>query len=133
MNRRTALRALGGALVVGVAGCLGRRFDDPKTVRMVGLRFKPARISVDVGRSVEWVNDSDVGHTVTAYEDRIPAGAPFWASGGFATERAARENLAGGLINAGETYGRTFETAGEHAYYCIPHEGSGMTGIVAVE
>ncbi|MFB6361496.1 MAG: plastocyanin/azurin family copper-binding protein, partial [Halobacteriales archaeon] len=61
------------------------------------------------------------------------SGAPYWASGGFETERAARENLAEGLIEAGGTYRRTFETAGEQPYFCVPHEGSGMTGAVSVQ
>lgn len=133
MNRRSALRTLGGALAVGLSGCLGGGGDDPRTVRMVGLEYKPAEISIAAGRTVEWVNDSEVGHTVTAYENELPSGAPFWASGGFETERAARENLGEGLIEAGGVYQRTFETAGEQPYFCIPHEGSGMTGIVSVQ
>lgn len=131
MNRRAALRSLGAAATVGIAGCLGGS-GGPKTVRMVGLEYRPRRVSVGVGRTVEWVNDSDIGHSVTAYEDRLPEGAAYFATGGFATEAAAREDIEGGLIGAGETYRHTFETAGEHPYFCVPHEGSGMTGVVAV-
>lgn len=130
MRRRQALRALGAAALGGLAGCLGD--DGPKRVRMVGLEFRPARVSVGTGATVEWVNDSDVAHTVTAYQSELPAGAAFFASGGFDTESAARRDLTGGLIAAGETYSHTFETAGEHPYFCIPHEGSGMTGVVVV-
>ncbi|MFB6362043.1 MAG: plastocyanin/azurin family copper-binding protein, partial [Halobacteriales archaeon] len=90
MNRRSALRTLGGALAVGLSGCLGGGGDEPKTVRMVDLAFKPPEISVAAGRTVEWVNDSEIGHTVTAYGEQLPSGAPYWASGGFETERAAR-------------------------------------------
>lgn len=133
MNRRTALRALGGSAVFGLAGCLGDAgSNDPKTVRMVGLEYKPDRLSIEAGRTVEWVNDGDIGHTVTAYEAQLPDGAPYWASGGFETEEAARKNLSAGLINAEESYRRTFEATGEHPYFCVPHEGSGMTGTVTV-
>ena len=131
MNRREALRALGSAAGVGLAGCLGGS-GGPKTVSMVGLEYRPRRVSVGIGGTVEWVNDSDIGHSVTAYEDRLPEGAAYFATGGFETEAAARADIEGGLIGAGETYAHTFETAGEHPYFCVPHEGSGMTGVVAV-
>lgn len=131
MNRREALRALGSAAGVGLAGCLGGS-GGPKTVSMVGLEYRPRRVSVDVDGTVEWVNDSDIAHTVTAYGDRLPAGATYWASGGFDTESAARDDLEGGLVGTDGTYSHTFETAGEHPYFCVPHEGSGMTGVVAV-
>lgn len=132
MRRREALRAIGSASAIGLAGCLGAGASGPKVVDMVGLEFKPRRVSVAVGATVEWVNESEIGHTVTAYGDRIPAGAGYWASGGFETEAAARRDLAGGLITADGTYRHTFEVAGEHPYFCVPHEGSGMAGVVAV-
>ena len=131
MRRRQALRAVGAAAVGGLAGCLGGPAE-PRRVRMVGLEFRPRRVSVGVGRTVEWVNESDVGHTVTAYEDELPSGAAFFASGGFETEAAARRDLAGGLIDTGGTFAHVFATPGEFPYFCVPHEGSGMTGVVEV-
>ncbi|MFC7157234.1 plastocyanin/azurin family copper-binding protein [Halomarina halobia] len=95
--------------------------------------FDPKRLTVSSGTTVRWVNDSEVGHTVTAYADGIPAGAPYFASGGFESERAARNDVSGGLLAAGEAYERTFEVTGSYDYVCIPHEGSGMTGTVVVE
>lgn len=133
MRRRTALRALGGTLALGLSGCLGGGSNGPKTVRMIELDFRPAEVSIGAGRPVEWINDSEVAHTVTAYEDRLPDGAEYWASGSFASEPAARGDMADGLIEADGTYRRTFETPGEHAYFCVPHEGSGMTGSVSVQ
>ncbi len=131
MRRRQALRLVGSAGLAGLAGCLGGP-GGPKTVEMVGLEFRPRRVSVPVGGTVEWVNESDIAHTVTAYGDRIPDGAAYWASGGFGGEEAARDDLERGLIGAGERYSHTFEAAGEHPYFCVPHEGSGMVGVVAV-
>lgn len=98
-----------------------------------GFAFDPARLTVDAGTTVEWTNDSDVGHTVTAYADRIPDGAAYFASGGFDSEGAARSNVGEGLLAAGESYEHTFEVAGTYGYYCVPHESSGMTGTVVVE
>ena len=94
--------------------------------------FDPVRVTVDAGTTVEWVNDSDVPHTVTAYEDRIPPGASYFASGGYGSERAARTDLRDGLLGPGETYAHMFETRGTHEYVCLPHEGSGMRGTVVV-
>ena len=36
------------------------------------------------------------------------------------------------LGEEGETFTRTFETAGDYAYYCEPHRGAGMNGAVTV-
>lgn len=131
MKRRAALRTMGAAAAIGLAGCLGGS-SGPKTVRMVGLDYEPRRVSVRVGGTVEWVNDSDIGHSVTAYGDPLPEDATYFATGGFETEAAARADIEAGLIGADETFSHTFETAGEHPYFCVPHEGSGMTGVVVV-
>ena len=95
--------------------------------------YDPKRLTVSPGTTVKWVNDSDIGHTVTAYEDRIPTTAPYFASGGFDTEQAARNDISEGLLAAGESYTHTFEATGTYGYFCVPHESSGMTGSVIVE
>ena len=94
--------------------------------------FEPETVAVSPGSTVVWVNDGFMPHTVTAYESRLPAGAAFFASGGFETERAARNDVQGGLLDEGATYEHTFEISGSYEYFCIPHEGSGMTGTVRV-
>ena len=98
-----------------------------------GFAFDPERLRVDPGTTVRWVNDSEVGHTVTAYEEGIPERAGYFASGGFDSERAARNDVREGLLAAGETYEHTFDVGGTYEYFCVPHEGSGMTGTVVVE
>jgi len=129
MHRRSFL-ALAGAAAVALTGCSS---DDVNRVEMTDeFEFEPASITVGVDETVTWENAGSVGHTVTAYRDGIPEDAGYFASGGFDSEDAARDSLDDGLIESGETYEYTFETAGEHEYFCIPHEGSGMTGIVRV-
>lgn len=132
-HRRDVLRLGASGLVAGIAGCLGGGSKE-QTVSM-GSRytFEPKTITVETGRTVVWTNDSDIGHTVTAYEDRIPGEASFFASGGFDSEAAARNNLSAGMVASGESYEHTFEVAGTYEYYCIPHESSGMVGTVEVE
>ncbi|MFB6299468.1 MAG: plastocyanin/azurin family copper-binding protein [Halobacteriales archaeon] len=97
------------------------------------LRFEPESVTVKPGGTVIWENIGSVGHTITAYADGIPDGAPYFASGGFDSEQAARQNVTEGLIGAGETFKHTFEQSGIYEYFCIPHESSGMTGSIQVK
>lgn len=99
------------------------------------LTFEPERIRVATGATVTWENVGSIGHTVTAYEDRIPEGASYFASGGYGSQSAADSAYSedgGGNVPAGETYSHTFETAGSYEYYCIPHELNGMVGSISV-
>ncbi|WP_310908801.1 plastocyanin/azurin family copper-binding protein [Natrinema sp. 1APR25-10V2] len=95
--------------------------------------FDPEMTTIETGQTVTWVNSSDVDHTITAYEAEIPDGATYFASGGFESERAARERLSEGLVPPDSEYEHTFETAGTYEYYCVPHESSEMVGTVRVE
>lgn len=112
----------------------GGDYVETSTVEMTDeLTFEPARIQVSSGTTVTWENVGTIGHTVTAYEDEIPSGATFFASGGFDSEQAARDGYPQeGNIPEGETYEHTFETTGEFQYFCIPHELNGMVGYVKV-
>jgi plastocyanin len=133
MRRRHLLR-LGGAELVALAGCSSvSGSPETRRVSMTGdFVYDPERVTVVPGTTVRWVNDDDVGHTVTAYDDGIPADADYFASGRFDAERAARNDVSDGLIAAGDAYEHTFVTAGTYDYFCVPHEGSGMTGRVVV-
>ncbi|ELZ27031.1 copper-binding plastocyanin like protein [Halogeometricum pallidum JCM 14848] len=97
------------------------------------FRFDAKRLTVSTGTQVRWTNESEVGHTVTAYDGQIPSEAAYFASGEFDSEKAARNNVSGGLIASGEAYEHTFEVTGTYEYVCIPHESSGMTGTVVVK
>ena len=136
MNRRGLLRLGGTGLFAAVAGCssAGGSADTRRVSMTADFAYDPARLTVASGTTVRWENDDEdeVGHTVTADTDRIPADADYFASGGFDSERAARNDVRGGLIPAGDAYEHTFETAGTYDYFCVPHEGSGMVGTVVV-
>jgi plastocyanin len=137
-SRRRVLGALGAAGVASLAGCatLLTGAGDDFDVGMTANAFTPTEITVSVGEEVVWHNTSTRGHTVTAYENSIPAAADYFASGGFDGEREARrawrEDL-GGRIDSGESYRHTFEVPGRYGYVCIPHEQGGMVGTVVVE
>ncbi|WP_262175326.1 plastocyanin/azurin family copper-binding protein [Haloarcula laminariae] len=140
MDRRTVLRMSGVALAGGLAGCGGSGSDTPtggdtdNLVEMTDdLNFEPADITVSVGDTVTWTTTGSVPHSVTAYEEQLPDGGTYFASGEFDSESAAREAYPSeGAVASEDSYEHTFETTGEFPYFCIPHE-SGMKGTVVVE
>jgi plastocyanin len=136
MDRRRMLATLGAAFATGGAGCtavgVGSTDGD---VGMTAVAFEPATFTVAPGEEVVWYNNSARAHSVTAYEDGIPAAADYFATGGYDSEAAAREAWDGmnGSIENGEQYAHTFEVPGTYNYFCIPHERAGMVGQIVVE
>ena len=77
------------------------------------LTFDPDSVKIAPGTVVRWVNGADIFHTVT------PDGHSEWV----------RQEMS----TTGETFEHTFDTAGSFPYFCEPHQGQGMTGIIVVE
>jgi plastocyanin len=131
-TRRGFIRGLGGVgALAAAAETASAQEVTTHTVDMNDqLKFVPERLVIEPGDRVRWVNVGSIGHSVTAYEDGIPDGTEYWASGGFGNESAARANYPTGDIAGGETYTHTFpaDVEGTYAYFCIPHEGVGMVG-----
>ena len=107
-----------------------------ETVEMRDNRvFRPQAVTIEPGDTVVWENVSSTSHTVTAYADGVPESSAYFASGGFESETAARDDWDGagdGAIAPGETYRHTFDRRGFYEYFCIPHEGAEMVGFVEV-
>lgn len=126
-----------GAVSVGAvatAGCTGGGGTGRTVVDMTdNLEFDPASLTISTDETVVWENTGGASHTVTAYEAEIPAGAAYFASGGFSSEQAARDSPRDGLIGSDDSYEHTFGTTGSYEYFCIPHEGAGMVGSITVE
>ena len=95
--------------------------------------YDPEVITIAPGDTVRWLNIGKMGHSVTAYEDELPEGASYWASGDLASENETRNKYPIGDIAGGESYSRTFELEGEYGYFCIPHESIQMTGKIIVQ
>jgi len=140
VNRRRFLAATGG--LAGLAGCtsaLGLG-DEPCRgedchIGMTRNEFVPDTYEITAGDTVGWRNTSSADHTVTAYDDGIPGSATYFATGGYETEAAAREewfDSRGGNLGPRETFEQTFGVAGTYAYVCLPHERAGMTGKIVV-
>ncbi|MGH2787588.1 MAG: cupredoxin domain-containing protein [Actinomycetota bacterium] len=100
---------------------------------MRGQEFVPTTYRAEPGSTITFTNDSDETHSVTALDDGTPEGADYFASGGFASESDAREDLGRGLIDRGGTYEVTLDQPGTYQYVCLPHESQGMTGTIIVQ
>ncbi|EMA24811.1 plastocyanin/azurin family copper-binding protein [Haloarcula argentinensis] len=117
-------------------GGSGSEWTETSTVEMTDeLAYEPKKIQVEAGTTVTFENVGSIGHTVTAYEDKLPDGADYFASGGFDSQQAAKDGYSNGQegnIPKGESYEVTLETTGTYEYYCIPHEMNGMVGTIKV-
>lgn len=134
--RRRAYLATVASTGVALAGCLGANGSATEyDVGMSSTHFLPETFAVTPGTTVVWKNTSSHAHTVTAYDDGIPAGTEYFASGDYEDEQAARDawkRKSGGAVHAGDVYEHTFEQPGTYAYVCIPHEVNGMVGAIEV-
>lgn len=137
-RRALLLGTAGAALAVGSGGASAQATTDREpttyTVEMTDqLVFDPEEVTVAPGDTVVWVNVGAVGHSVTAYEDRIPEDAAYFDSADAGSEAAARRAYPQqGDIAEGESYSHTFDAEGTYDYFCIPHETVGMLGSVRV-
>merc|ERR1719460_1153867 len=98
---------------------------ETKTVKMGSdsgqLVFVPDEIKICKGDSVTWVNNKGGPHNVVFDEDEIPAGVSVESI-----------SMDGQLGDEGETFSKTFNTAGDYSYYCEPHRGAGMNAQLIV-
>jgi len=131
LTKRSTLRLAALLTALALPACGGS--GDGAGVSMPGgHKFAPERIEVAAGETIEFVNRSAESHTVTAFEEDLPATAEYFASGGSPSEAAARENLSAGLIKPGESFSVRLDAPGTYRYFCIPHETDGMTGEIVV-
>jgi len=79
-----------------------------------GTCFLPAEVTIGVGKSVTWHNDSTAAHTVTSGNPEDGPDGLFDSS----------------LFLGGDTFSHTFTEAGEYQYFCQIHPW--MTGTVIV-
>lgn len=95
-------------------------------VQIDGEEFRPSKVTIAVGQTVEWKNTTADPHTVTLVPDKVlvPADA---ALPGHA------QPFDSGTIPAGMTFSHTFTVPGTYRYYCTLHEGNGMVGEVIVK
>jgi hypothetical protein len=80
---------------------------------MVDFSFSPGTLTISVGDTVTWTNNSssDTPHTSTS-----DTGA--WDSG---------------TVNVGQSFSHTFASAGTFPYHCSFHQAQGMVGTIVVQ
>lgn len=120
------------ASLVACSGGGGSGSSDADVTMTDAQAFEPKELTIAAGETIVFENTSSQSHTVTAYQDGIPPGGDYFASGGASSEEAATSDLAGGLLASDETFELTLDQPGTYTYYCIPHEGAGMTGTITV-
>ena len=81
-----------------------------RTVLIQNFRFKPAKITIERGTRVRWINKDSTAHTATANNGR---------------------SFDSGSLGQGERFSHTFRSAGKRFYHCEIHPD--MRGRVIVK
>ncbi|WP_457653142.1 cupredoxin domain-containing protein [Rhodocaloribacter sp.] len=120
-----ALSALAAACSSAQTPPKAQRAPDAVVGMTNTLRFEPDTVRVPVGGTVEWRNTSLLVHTVTG----DPAKATLEGS---ARLPEGAEPFDSGNLEPKATFRHTFTVPGTYGYFCIPHEGAKMKGVVIV-
>jgi len=104
---------LSAALAIGLVGSAflaqpAMATTGTTVVKIQDFLYTPATVTIDVGQTVEWINEDAVTHTATAIDGTFKS-----------------PNL-----EQGHHFSHTFTKAGTYAYYCTFHRG--MKGTVVV-
>jgi plastocyanin len=101
VTRRAFLAGLVLLASSASAGATQKTTRKPRThtVKIDGMIFTPASLTIDAGDTVTWVNNDIVAHTATA------------ADGSFDSR----------MIAAGKSWKQTFTSKGDFAYVCKYH------------
>ena len=86
-----------------------------------GLKFVPEKTTVCKGDSVKWINNKGGPHNVVFDEDAIPKGVD--------QEKISMDEQLG---EEGDTFVMKFDEPGSYDFYCEPHRGAGMNGLLTV-
>jgi manganese oxidase len=84
-------------------------------VSMSEFKFRPESLNVFTGDTVTWVNKGTFPHTTTSGVNGKPDG--LWASAD---------------LPRGKSFSYVFTRPGTYPYFCMPHHGLGMKGVVVV-
>jgi plastocyanin len=92
------------------------------------MKFVPDHVSIKVGQSVEWINDTDdqgPAHNVTTDPSRVQDPSHVSSPNG-------AESFDSGVIKPGRSFVHKFTVPGTYHYTCSPHEGT-MRGQIDVQ
>jgi plastocyanin len=97
--RRAATQLLFASLTGAAAFASVCAFAQDAAVSIKSFKFTPAELVVPLGATVQWTNDDDSPHTVTA------------------TDKSFRSPP----LDTGDQFSFTFTKAGSYAYFCSLH------------
>lgn len=86
------------------------------------LAFVPQKLTICAGDTVKWINNKSGPHNVVFDEEGIPAGV----------SQESISMIDDQIGEPGEFFEKKFDTTGTYAYYCEPHRGAGMNGVLVV-
>lgn len=88
--------------------------------------YKPVKITIKPGETVEWKNDGQSVHSVSteAQNAQNPKDASM---------PSGAQGFDSGFIPPGGAFSYTFKVPGTYKYFCLPHEKAGMIGYVTVK
>jgi plastocyanin len=95
--------------------------------------FSPAKLSISLGDKVTFVMVSGAPHTVTFYKAKVPGNTSEEKSR--LAEFLSYKKNDGYFHKPGETYTVHFIDVpkGKYHFYCLPHQGMGMKGMIKVK
>lgn len=87
--------------------------------------YLPAKVTINVGDTVEWDNNASTLHDVTTDADNVQKPADVSLPPG-------AKAFDSGFMQPGGKFSYTFTVPGTYKYACVPHEMDGMVGYVTV-
>lgn len=121
LTRRTTMTLMGATAATALLGSAARATGTVHKVKMLNrntdtkesMVFSPDIIEAQPGDTIRFVAE-DKGHNSVSYDDMLPEGAEGWKTG---------------MSKDAEV---VVEAEGAYGYYCQPHRGLGMVGLILV-
>jgi plastocyanin len=122
----SGFQGIGMAVLAASAGLLvAASSANAATVKMGGdggeLQFVPSSLTVASGETVTFVNNAGFPHNLIFDEDNVPSGVN--------AGNLSREDY---LNGPGEKVEVKLVEKGRYEFYCEPHQGAGMKGVITV-
>jgi len=114
--------ALAGLVSLGLFAGAANAVDVKMGSDSGQLVFVPDEVTIKAGESVTWVGNVGMPHNVVFDDEAVPAGADL--------DKINHEDM---MNDQGKQYSSTFDKPGKYEYYCEPHRGAGMNGVVIVK
>merc|ERR1712195_9253 len=107
--------------ITPMMGSLKNNLKAPLAMSLNWGEFNNNMNTVCKGDSVKWINNKGGPHNVVFDEDAIPKGVD--------QEKISMDEQLG---EEGETFVMKFDEPGSYDFYCEPHRGAGMNGLLTV-